>query len=126
MSTKALLRIGISAVLLVVIVLSVQVFSSKSAPGLNTGTAMTEEKLAGSDWIERHPSNYYVGSDWIERHPSVIHPANYYVGSDWIERHPSPTHPANYYVGSDWIERHPSNYYTGSDWIERHPSQPTR
>lgn len=25
--------------------------------------------LAGSDWIERHPTNYFTGSDWIERHP---------------------------------------------------------
>ncbi len=30
-----------------------------------------------------------AGSDWIERHPTVIADANFYAGSDWIERHPA-------------------------------------
>jgi len=30
---------------------------------------MTAQRLAGSDYIERHPSKYYVGSGWIERYP---------------------------------------------------------
>jgi hypothetical protein len=59
----------------------------------------------------------YVKSDWIERHPS-----NYYSNSDWIERHPVSITQALFLAGADWIERHPSNYYSNSDWIERHPS----
>jgi hypothetical protein len=114
MSAKNILRIGIAAGLLVVILFSVQVLKSESAPSTSPSDL---------------PANYYVGSDWIERHPVPPLPANYYVGSDWIERHPVATLSANYYVGSDWIERHPvatlpANYYTGSDWIERHPCQP--
>jgi len=40
----------------------------------------------GSDWLNHHPyeitsSLDYTGSDWIERHSS-----NYYTNSDWIER----------------------------------------
>jgi hypothetical protein len=115
MSTKSVLRIVLAAGLVVLILLSVQVLRSESAPSTTSND---------------RPANYYVGSDWIERHPSVDLTANYYVGSDWIERHPVSIRLANYYTGSDWIERHPSptqpaNYYTGSDWIERHPSQPT-
>jgi hypothetical protein len=79
----------------------------------------------GSDWIERHPSNYYIGSDWIERHPATASGAGIYDNSDWIIQHMSDSARAKYYAGSDWIERHPSNYYAGSDWIERHPVQPT-
>ena len=129
MSTKSLLRIVITAGLLVVVLLSIQVLSSKSASDAISGDTKTKERLAGSDWIERHPTvvrpaNYYVGSDWIERHPSVVRPANYYVGSDWIERHLSVVRPANYYALSDYFERHPQDPYAGSDWIERHPSQP--
>ena len=115
MSTKSILRIVLAAGLVVVILLSVQVLTSESAPSTSP---------------VNHPANYYIGSDWIERHPIATRPANYYIGSDWIERHPIATRPANYYIGSDWIERHPAptqpaNYYTGSDWIERHPCQPT-
>ena len=114
MSTKSRLRIVIAAGLLVVVLLSVTVLVSVSAPDTNSVDSTTNERLEGSDWIERHPAV----------------PANYYTGSDWIERHPVATLPANYYDGSDWIERHPptavpDNYYTGSDWIERHPCQPT-
>jgi len=28
-----------------------------------------QQSYFGSDWIERHPSNYYAFSDWVERHP---------------------------------------------------------
>ena len=112
MSTKGVLKIVIAAGLVVVVLLSVQVLSSISAPAPNSGDSTTTKKLVGSDWIERHPvaplpANYYVGSDWIERHPVATLPANYYTGSDWIERHPAATLPTNYYTGSDWIERHP-------------------
>ena len=92
MSTKSIMRIVLAVGLVVVILLSVQILTSESAP--STGP-------------DNHPANYYVGSDWIERHPIATRPANYYIGSDWIERHPAPTQPANYYTGSDWIERHP-------------------
>ena len=113
MSTKRLLMVVVPAVLLEAVLLAVQVMASQPEPALNTLGPLTEERLVGSDWIERHPTvvrpaNYYAGSDWIERHPSPARPANYYAGSDWIERHPSPTRPAYYYEGSDWIERHPS------------------
>ena len=111
MSTKSVLRIVISASLLVAILLAVQVMVSKSEA--NTTSAI-------------HPANYYVGSDWIERHPSVIHPANYYAGSDWIERHPTIIRPSNYYALSDYYERHPRDPYAGSDYIERHPIQPDK
>ncbi len=112
MSTKSRLRIVLVASLLVVILVSFQVLTSKSAPGTNSANSTADEKLAGSDWIERHPptplpANYYTGSDWIERHPPTPLPTNYYVGSDWIERHPPTPLPTNYYDGSDWIERHP-------------------
>lgn len=107
MSTKSALRIVISAGLLVVILLAVQMLINKS-----------EAKTTAAI----HPANYYVGSDYIERHPSIVHPANYYLGSDYIERHPSVIHPANYYAGSDYFERHPQDPYAGSDYFERHPN----
>jgi uncharacterized protein YbdZ (MbtH family) len=117
--------------LLVIVFLGIGVISSESAADTISIYTMTKGKLAGSDWIERHPTvvrpeNYYFGSDWIERHPVAARPVNYYIGSDWIERHPTVVRPANYYIGSDWIERHPQDPYAGSDYIERHPSQPTR
>jgi hypothetical protein len=30
---------------------------------------LIQQSYLGSDWIERHPSNYYAFSDWVERHP---------------------------------------------------------
>jgi hypothetical protein len=130
MSTKSLLRVVLSAGLLVLILLGAEVISNASSKGSTSDGPMTKVRLAGSDYIERHPeiarpANYYIGSDYIERHPEVARPANYYIGSDYIERHPEVTRPVNYYLGSDYSERHPQDPYTGSDWIERHPSQPT-
>lgn len=125
MSTKSLFKIMIAFGLVVVVFLAVQTEFRTSALSLAKGEAMITRSLAGSDWIERHPSNYYAGSDWIERHPVSLR-LNKYIGSDWIERHPSPTVDAAAYAGSDWIERHPSKYYTGSDWIERHSNQLSR
>lgn len=106
MSTKGIVRVIIAAVLFVAIAVAIPVLITKSAPDTTYNEAVTNERLAGSDWIERHPSNYYIGSDFYERH------------------RPTP-YPANYYDGSDYYERHPNDPYAGSDWIERHPSQPT-
>jgi hypothetical protein len=65
---------------------------SESAVSPARGSGLADQQLAGSDWIERHPTsigaNKYTGSDWIERHPTSIG-ANKYTGSDWIERHPT-------------------------------------
>jgi hypothetical protein len=131
MSTKSVLRILMSAGLLVVVLLGVEVISSASSKTPSSGEPMTAVRLAGSDYIERHPeiahpANYYFGSDYFERHPAAVHPANYYFGSDYIERHPAVVRPAYYYIGSDYFERQPRDPYAGSDWIERHPSQPPR
>lgn len=131
MSTKSLFRIVVSAIVLTSILLGVKAISNASSKVGTPDGSMSEVKLAGSDYIERHPAavrppNYYLGSDWIEHHPAAVRPANYYLGSDWIERHPEIARPLNYYIGSDWIERHPNDPYAGSDWIERHPTQPNR
>jgi|MudIll2142460700_1097286.scaffolds.fasta_scaffold865801_2 hypothetical protein len=102
MNTKVLRRMIVVSGLLAAICLAVLVLTQTTTSARVGEDAMTVQRLAGSDWVERHPSRYYEGSDWIERHPTVIHGPEYYLGSDWIERHPS-----NYYTGSDWIERHP-------------------
>jgi len=102
---------------------AVLIFLGVNFVPITRATTSGKENLAGapslirSDWIERHPSNYFVNSDWSERHP-----LNYYANSDWIERHPSLVKVVNIYDNSDWIERHPSNYFANSDWIERHPT----
>ena len=123
MSTKVLFRIMIAFALLAVIFAAVQAVSSSSALAPEEAEAIIDPRLSGSDWIERHASNYYAGSDWIERYTGRyslgVVAANYYAGSDYIERHPAAAKSTNL-TGSDWIERHPSNYYSGSDWIERH------
>jgi hypothetical protein len=111
MSTKSLLRVVLSAGLLVVIFLGAEVVSNASSKGINSDSPMTDVRLAGSDYIERHPE--------------IARNVNYYIGSDYIERHPEIAHPANYYLGADYSERHPQDPYAGSDWIERHPSQTT-
>ena len=74
MSMKTALRILLSAGLLAVVLLAVQVFTTESASAPTTMDPATEERLAGSDNIFLHPpvplpANYYTGSDWIERHP---------------------------------------------------------
>ena len=81
------------------------IFAGTPAKGANVDVA----KLAGSDWVERHPAS--------------VANAAMYTGSDWIERHPSAAFSSVNYSGSDWIERHPGSYYAGSDWIERHPGR---
>jgi hypothetical protein len=96
MYTKRVMRIVISAGLLVGILLAVLVISSTSAPASDT-----------EDTAAVHPANYYTGSDYYERHPPAVHPANYYTNSDYFERHPPLVHPANYYTNSDYYERHP-------------------
>jgi hypothetical protein len=158
MSTKVLFKTLVPFGMLVVIFLAAQIVSSKSASAPASGDAVKVLVVAGpdmikqrsdnlrainyarSDYIERHPSNFFVGSDYFERHPGVViaendlagsdwierHPAaatrtNFFAGSDWIERHPSAATRINYFAGSDYFERHPSNYYAGSDWIERQP-----
>jgi hypothetical protein len=108
MSKKAVLRILLSAGLIAVVLLAVQVFTTESASAPTALDPATEERLAGSDNINLHPP--------------VPLPANYYTGSDWIERHPTADVPVNYYTVATPL---PPNYYTGSDWIERHPCQPT-
>lgn len=111
MSTKSLLRVVLSAGLLVLVLLGAEVVSNASSNSSTSDSPLTEVRLPGSDYIERRPE--------------IARPANYYVGSDWIERHPMLVRPANYYIGSDYSERHLQDLYAGSDWIERHPSQPT-
>jgi hypothetical protein len=124
MSRKNLFEILIGLALLVLLVLAVQLGAgSQTAAAENE--AILSARLAGSDWIERHPviasPARYIGSDWVERNPS-----RFYTGSDFFERHrPAAANPADY-TGSDWIERNPSRFYTGSDYYERHPAQPTR
>src|SRR4030043_265341 len=59
--------------------------------------AVIQQLDAGSDFLNRHPFDVtqklnYAGSDWIERNPS-----NYYSKSDWIERHPK-----DYFSDSDY------------------------
>ena len=110
MSKKSVMRILISAGLLVVVFLSVQVLNSQSAPEAVSKDFASEERLAGSDNINLHPP--------------VPLPANYYVGSDWIERHPVATLPANYYTGSDWVERHSKDPFEAADWARRDTNQP--
>ena len=83
MSAKVLLKVVVPAVLLVAVLLAAQVMASQPEPALNTLGPLTEARLAGSDWVERHPT--------------VVRPANYYAGSDWVERHPAPARPAYYY-----------------------------
>jgi hypothetical protein len=102
MSTKSALRIVLSACLLVVIVLAVQMLITKS--DANTTAAV-------------HPANYYVGSDWIERHPSVVRPANYYTLSDYYERHRQDP-----YAGSDYYERHRQELNAGTANFELTPN----
>ena len=123
MFTKNRVKIGIAVGLVAVVLLAGTIvyypigFARRSEAANN---------LAGSDWIERHPSvrrqKVYAGSNWIERYLG----RNIYAGSDYIERHPSTVSSVNY-SGSDWIERHPSKVsfdkYAGSDWIERHPNK---
>jgi hypothetical protein len=74
MSKKTVLRILLSAGLLAVVLLAVQVFTTESASAPSSMDPAIEERLAGSD-------NIYL-------HPPVPLPANYFNGSDWIERHP--------------------------------------
>ncbi len=38
-------------------------------PRIPQANTLSMNNFTGSDWIERHPSNYYRNSDWIERHP---------------------------------------------------------
>jgi len=115
MSNKFLLKFvvafGVLAILLIFLGVNYvpRISASSSSAKENTVSAA---KLAGSDWIERHPPaaanlKRYAGSDWIERHPSAV------------------TKPVDF-DNSDWIERHPSKYYSNSDWIERHPGQSNR
>ncbi len=155
MSTKVFLKAILPVGLLLVVFLAAPIVSGKSALAPARGNAVTAmgqdasfkidprsarpelNNLAGSDYIERHPSNYFAGSDYIDRHPLVVSIENF-TGSDWIERHPAnlfsvvnkdilagsdyiERHPSNYFTGSDYGERHPSRYYAGSDWIERQP-----
>ena len=59
--------------------------------------AVIQQLDAGSDFLNRHPFDVtqklnYAGSDWIERNPS-----NYYSKSDWIERQPK-----DYFSDSDY------------------------
>lgn len=84
MYTNDLMKKVILAGLLVVVLLAAYVINTTSALDPNTEDVKTSEKLAGSDWIERHPSAYYAGDDYYARHR--VDP---YAGSDWIERHPS-------------------------------------
>ena len=91
MSTKFFLRVLIVCCLVVVVFLAVEVIYQSNASASVAKTVETDPRLAGSDWIERHPS-------------TALHNADTYVNSDWIERHPS-----TYYAGSDWIERHPGS-----------------
>jgi hypothetical protein len=93
MSKKAVLRIVLSAGLIAVVLLAVQVFTTESASAPTALDPATEERLAGSD-------NIFL-------HPPVPLPANYYTGSDWIERHPVPTISVSCYTGTDWIDRRP-------------------
>lgn len=103
LSLKIIVVFGLLAVVLTF--LGVHFVPRSSATSLGKQSSALDARLAGSDWIERHPSNYYKNSDWIERHPTtVINHETYY--------------------GPDYIERNPSNYYDNSDWIERHPVQP--
>jgi hypothetical protein len=110
MSKKTVLRILLSAGLLVVVLFAVQVFTTESASAPSSMDPAIEERLAGSDNISLHPP--------------VPLPANFYNGSDWIERHPNNDVPVNYFTFATPTPL-PANYYTGSDWIERHPCQPT-
>ncbi len=105
MSTKNLVKVVVSAGLLVLILLGAGVISNASSMVSTSDGPMSEVRLAGSDYIERHPeiarpANYYIGSDYIERDPEVARPANYYLGSDYIERHPEIARPANNSFGS--------------------------
>jgi hypothetical protein len=59
--------------------------------------AVIQQLDAGSDFLNRHPFDVtqklnYAGSDWIERNPS-----NYYSKSDWFERLPK-----DYFSDSDY------------------------
>ena len=59
--------------------------------------AVIQQLDAGSDFLNRHPFDVTqklnnAGSDWIERNPS-----NYYSKSDWIERQPK-----DYFSDSDY------------------------
>ena len=67
MTKKVLFRMSILIGLLAVVALAVLAQTTTSA---RVGEdPMTAQRLAGSDYIERHPSKYYVGSGWIERYP---------------------------------------------------------
>jgi hypothetical protein len=95
MSNKSLLKFGAALIVLAALLIFLgvnyvpRIFAS-SSPQRNTEFTVNQSyilhshyhnsqyqraiapqlRLVGSDWIERHPSNYYVNSDWIERHPS--------------------------------------------------------
>lgn len=64
---KSLVAFGILAMLLIFLGVNyVPRISALSSAKENVADAA---RYAGSDWTERHPSNYYSNSDWIERHP---------------------------------------------------------
>jgi hypothetical protein len=93
---------GFSLLAIILVFLGVHFVPNSSASPSDKQSSTLDTRYAGSDWIERHPSNYFKNSDWIERHPTVAANQETYYGPDYIERNPS-----NYYDNSDWIERHP-------------------
>jgi hypothetical protein len=107
MSNKSLLKFGVAFVVLagVLIFLGVnyvpRIFAS-SSPQRNTVVDVNQSYILHSHY---HNSQYQraiapqlrlAGSDWIERHPVLVTQSSNLAGSDWIERHPN--------TYSAWIE----------------------
>jgi hypothetical protein len=92
MSKKTILNFGIAFVILalVLIFLGVNYVPRVSASSSAAENVVVAGKQIRIDYIDEHYPRAialplsFVRSDWIERHPS-----NYYINSDWIERHPS-------------------------------------
>jgi hypothetical protein len=121
MSKKSLLKFGAAFVLLAALLIFLgvnyvpRIFAS-SSPQRNIVIDINQSYVLHSHYYNFQyqraivPQLRLAGSDWIERHPS-----NY---SQWIESRSS-----NYKIASDLIKPHPNTY---SDWIERRSSQPSQ
>ena len=68
--------------MLVLVLVAVFLVNATSASEPAGDDLKAAAKYAGSDYIERHPSNYYIGNDYHQRHPF-----DPYAGSDYFEQH---------------------------------------
>jgi hypothetical protein len=107
MSNKSLLKFGAAFVVLAVVLIFLgvnyvpRIFAS-SSPQRNTVVDVNQSYILHSHYHNFQyqraivPQLRLAGSDWIERHPVLVTQSSYLAGSDWVERHPN--------TYSAWIE----------------------